>query len=150
MIEQTLTWVVVADASKASVYSMHKAKIFQEQEQTRDFHLLETFQHAESRMKNTELVSDKMGEYGSSNFGQPTEPKVVEAEIFAHQLLAYLEKARNEHQFRDFILVAPPQFMGILNRIMSPGLAKLLSQRIEKDYTHLQDRPLLRALLNHL
>lgn len=150
MTETTLTWVLVADSSQARLYSMHKAKIFQEQMLSNDFHLISEFAHEASRKKGAELVTDKMGEFGSGTFVEATSPKQHEAEQFAHQLLAHLETARKMNKFRDIILVAPSAFMGILCKHMQHELKKFISQRIEKDYIHLQDRQLLQALINHL
>ncbi len=143
-----ITWLLVADASKARLYSMHKALFFKEQN-SNHLELIGEFTHAESRMKGTELVSDRMGEFGSGSFVENTQPKEHEAEQFAHELLGKLNAGRKEGCFRDLIIVAPPAFMGLLHKHMPHEVHKLVSQKIEKDYTQQTVRELMHNLLSH-
>ena len=149
MTEQSLTWILIANASKARLYAVYKAKLFQADSHPDDFKLIDEFSHEESRMKNRELVSDKMGEFGAATFGEATPPKALEAEQFAQQLITMLEAARKTNSFRDIILIASPTFMGMLCKQMPNELQKTLNQKIEKDYVHLQGQQLLQALVNH-
>lgn len=148
-MENSRTWVLIADASKARIYSTYKARLFQ-QKNPKDLKLEGNYIHNESRKKNSELESDKHGEFGSGTFVEATEPKTYEAEQFAHQLLNQLDIGRKEGSYRDLILVAPPSFMGILNKCMSHEMHKLVSQTIEKDYTQHNERELVENLLTFL
>lgn len=143
------TWLLVADASKARIYSMYKARVFQEKN-PKQLELVGVYTHDASRKKGSELETDKRGEFGAGTFVEATTPKMHEAEQFAHQLLDHLDTGRKEGSFRDLILVAPPTFMGLLNKLMPHEMQKLVSQTIEKDYTQKNERELMENLLHHI
>ena len=148
MQNNSLTWLLIADASKAKIYSLQKARFFQHPLDLENLRLVGEFTHQASRMKTRDLVTDKMGEFGGGTFVDATSPKSKESELFAHQLIAQLQVGRN--QYRDLILVAPPAFMGQLQKQCPREIQKLISQKIEKDYTAQEGRELLDTLLNHL
>ncbi|MBA3660463.1 MAG: host attachment protein [Gammaproteobacteria bacterium] len=154
MTSSTLTWLVIADASKARLYSCHKAKIFIEGAKTDDLHFLAEFSHVESRLKQAELVADKMGSFmgpfGTTRFEPTTPPHLQEADQFAYELVHVLEQGRLRQEFKDIILVAPPAFMGLLLKHFPHELKKYPLTQIEKDYTQLNEKEMLKALLNHL
>src|SRR5262245_8067804 len=129
-----ITWLLVADASKARIFAMCKAR-FMKRQRPDDLKLLGCFTHEESRMKASELTTDRFGQFGSGNFEEATPPKTREAEEFALELISYLETARKTQSYRDLIIVAPPAFMGLLNKHMPQQVHKLVTQNIEKDYT---------------
>lgn len=152
MANHSITWLVVADASKARIYAMHRARFLIDQ-QPNNLTLISTHTHPDSRKKTSELVSDKMGEYGSragsNSLVEMTLPKLREAEIFAHEILDQLELGRSGNHYRDLIIVAPPAFMGLLNKGMTTTLQKLITQTIEKNYTNDNERALAQNLLQH-
>jgi protein required for attachment to host cells len=147
-MENCTTWLLLADSSKAKIYSLHKARVFQQPDNVENLKLINEYSHNASRMKTRDLVADKLGEFGSGTFVEATTPKLHEAELFAHQLVAALQVGRN--QYRDLIIVAPPMFMGILYKHMPHDIQKLITQKIEKDYTQQNGRELLQSLLIHL
>lgn len=147
-MENSITWLLIADASKARLFSMHKARFLQEKHPN-SLELIGQFTHDKSRKKNSELVTDRRGEFGSGAFEMPTSPKVHEAEQFAHELASHLDSGRKDGTFRDLIIVAPPSFMGILHKQMPDSVNKLVSQKIEKDYTYQTDHDLVNSLINH-
>src|SRR5262245_28046076 len=132
-MENNKTWILVADASKARIYSIYKARVFKEQD-PKNLQLIGEYTHIESRKKGSELATDKLGEYGSGTFVENKTPKIHEAEQFASELLEHLETGRKEGSFRDLIIVAPPAFMGLLHKHMPHEIHKLVTQKIEKDY----------------
>lgn len=148
-MNNTITWLLVADASKARLFSMHKARVFQQQSPS-ELELVAEYLHADSRKKGAELATDRWGEFGSGTFVENTSPKVHEAEQFAHELLGHLESARKEGCYRDLIIIAPPTFMGLLHKHMPHEIYKLVSQKIEKDYTQNNVKELMQKLIPHL
>lgn len=144
------TWLLIADASKARIYSTHKARMFLEQNNPKNLLLIDQFSHAQSRMKSAELVTDRLGDFGTGTFVEATTPKLYEAERFAIELVNQLDVGRKAKSFRDIIIVAPPAFMGLLNKHMHNETLKLVTQKIEKDYTQNNERELLHNLLNHM
>ena len=142
------TWLLIADASKARIYALYKARIFQEQN-PKQLELIGEYSHLNSRKKGSELTSDKSGEFGSGTFVEATHPKVHEALQFAHELIQHIETGRKAGVFRDLIIVAPPAFMGMLQKELSHEIHKLVSQRIEKDYTQCNESELMQKLITH-
>lgn len=150
MDNSSLTWLLVADASKARIYSMHTARVFKETPHAKELALISEFTHERSRKKGTELATDKMGEFGTGTFVESIPPKLHEAELFAHELLLHLENHRKEGNYRDLIIIAPPTFMGLLNKHMPKEVHKLVSHTIDKDYTQQSERELIQNLIIHL
>jgi protein required for attachment to host cells len=143
-----ITWLLVADASKARVFAVCKARFIKSQRPD-DLKLVGRYTHEESRMKGSELTTDRQGEFGSGTFVEATDPKAREAEEFALELIAHLESARKAQSYRDLIIVAPPAFMGLLNKHMPQQVHKLISQNIEKDYTQHEGIKLTQNLMGH-
>src|SRR6185437_3094421 len=114
-MENTITWLLIADASKARLFSMHKVKLLSDQH-PQQLELVKEFTHDKSRMKSSDLTSDRMGEFGKGTFTETASPKLLEAEDFAHELLNHLDTARQNKLYRDLIIAAPPAFMGILHK----------------------------------
>lgn len=146
-MENSITWLLIADASKARIFSLHKARLFANPKSSDNFILIGEYTHDKSRLKKHELVTDRMGEFGSGTFVEATSPKIFEAEQFALELLSHLEI--NRHHYRDLIFVAPPTFMGLLCKHIPRELQKLITQQIEKDYTQQNKNDLLASLLTH-
>lgn len=133
------TWILVANASKAKLYSNLGPK--------KGLQLLKEVEHPESRQKNAELVTDRAGFMQGSGNGhgarQPaTEPKQNEARSFAQELARELNHGRTTNQFNRAILVAPPGFMGLLNGLLDGPTSQIVSDRFEKDYTKANEKEL--------
>ena len=135
----TISWILVANASKAKIFSVNKLKFNNGKEK---LSLIKEFTHPESRKRDLEIVSDKLGHYmkgnagsGGGSFVEPTDPKRYEAESFAREVIGMLEEGRVENLYDDLILVVPPTFHGLINKQLHEPLKKTISQVIEKDYT---------------
>lgn len=136
-------WVLVANASVATVYNFVSHKSSQ---QKPNLEVVEQFQHPDSRKKDQDLVSDRMGDYQSRNgagrgsFVENSDPHQYEAEVFARELVHFLEKGRTAHKFASLMLVAEPHFMGLLRKCMDDHPLKHLPiKEVLKEYT--QEKP---------
>jgi protein required for attachment to host cells len=143
------TWIVVADAGKARIFSALKARLFNSTN-PKNLKLISEHTHGESRKMDSELVSDRQGHFGSGTFEEPTDPKRHQEEIFAHEITKILGHAHNENKFHDLILIAPPTFMGLLNKHLTHTTKQLVSIRIEKDYTRHTEQQLVTQLQKYL
>ena len=148
------TWIVVADSGKARIFSALKARLFTNHD-ANELTLINEYAHADSRKMDSELVSDRQGHFGSSNFGsgnfsEETDPKRHQEDIFALEITRILSHAQNENKFHDLILIAPPAFMGMLNKHLTNETKKLISLRIEKDYTRHKEQQLVEQLQEYL
>lgn len=135
----TTTWILVANASSASLYMNKGPK--------KGLEKIRSYEHVASREKASDLVSDRPGHYKSGGNGHgayvpATDPKQNEAQQFAMKLTRELEQGRTANEFQRLIIVAPAQFMGLIKGNSSTVLQGLVSDHFEKDYTKVDERTL--------
>jgi protein required for attachment to host cells len=147
----TMRYILVADASRA--------RLFHEGAKD-DYRVVQEFAHEESRARARDLMADANGRKAagpsvggnhggsavSQGVGRPgvaprTEPKEVEAEKFARELASAVEAKLHNHEDR-LVLVAPPQFLGLLKSSLSAPIAKRVERTLDKDLTKLEEREL--------
>ncbi len=138
----TTTWILVANASKARLYSKESVK--------KGLALIKEFAHPESREKASALVSDQTGHYMGQGNGRgafvEASPKEVEMEHFALELAKELETGRTHQGYNRLILVASPHFMGLLKARLSSHVLDLVTDTMEKDYSHDTEKELAKHL----
>lgn len=127
-----ITWILVANASLARLYENLGPN--------KGLKLVKELIHPESRLKNSDLVTDRPGSMSAAGSGrgikQPqTLPKEHEAKVFAHEIAQQLYAGRTHNAYERAIIFAPPNFMGMLNAAIDTPTANLVSNRFEKDYT---------------
>ena len=125
------TLVVVADSGRARVYGMEK--------KGKPMLELADLLHSEARMREHEIVSDRAGRaFDSRGSGrhameQSSPFRVQEATKFAQQVCAFIDTEMNKHNFTDLVLIAAPEFLGIMRKTLSKEAGKLVSREIDKD-----------------
>lgn len=138
------TWILVANACQARIYCRNGIK--------QELALVTEMRHPESRMKNSELVSDRAGAMPGTGSGQgasrvsQSDPKQNEALHFAQELAQTLNQGRCSQQFERIILVAPPTFMGLLGEKIDAQTAKFVTDKLGKDYTQSTEKELVAFL----
>ena len=137
-------WVLVCDSAKARFFEIRG---------DRAWHLVSEVFHGESRSKASELVGDQSGNRSSEGrsvhhnaLAPASSPKEVEKEHFAHSLGATLDEAMRSARFRRWVLVAPPHFIGLLKKELTPELTKHLLSTVDKDMNHLSAHDLAERL----
>lgn len=148
----TTSWILIANASQAKIYKTARVKLFNGDGA---LELVAEFGHPQSRQKNADLTADRSGKFqgqntGSGTFNEAAVPKKVEADQFAKELIKKLNEGRNKNSYQDLIVVASPQFHGILNKHMQGPLEQMVSVNIEKDYTKIAEHDLLKQLQEYL
>ena len=136
-------WYIIANAAEARVYERNTV--------SDQLELLETLTHPESRMKGSELSSDRPGHNqsaggGHGSFVEKSDPKSYEIERFAIEIADYLNQQRNHNKYSELCIVAAPRLHGLMNKHMNKNVSKLVSKNIEKDLTHISDDKLEDAL----
>lgn len=146
------TWILVASATHATIYTTHKAKLFSPNGHDERFlTLLQSIDNAAGRKKISDLVSDKSGRYQGGGafhgaYEEESDPKTIETNRFARRIATILNKGRIEKAYDDLIIVAPAQFEGLLNKHLNIQLERLISKTIKKDYTHCINKDLVQHL----
>jgi protein required for attachment to host cells len=143
----TRTWILVANASVATVYCNEGPR--------KGLTLVKTLNHAASREKGSNLVSDRPGHAQSHGNGHGAyvsakSPKEVEAERFALELSRDLNQGRTHNAYQRLILIASPHFMGLLNHHLDSHVRQLVCASVEKDYTKLPEKELAGHLESHI
>jgi len=150
MPEQTTTWILVCDASRA--------RLFAETGPTRGFSIVDAFEHPSSRERARDLMADANGRkpgggargvggngrqgsaYGRPGAEPDTDPKDVEAMKFARELADALEKGIDAHVYEALVIAAPPRFLGLLKETISDKVRKRLTHTMAKDLSLLPPR----------
>jgi protein required for attachment to host cells len=137
------TWIVSANASRARVFAQRNAADPLDE-------VLDLVNEA-SRLRDTDLETDSpVGERAASdsrnNVGAPTTPSTYEPKQTAKEREV---KAHNEGRFEQLCLVASPEFLGLLRRLVEPRLGRALSLSINKDYTHSTPQQLREQIRQH-
>lgn len=141
----TITWVLIANASHA--------RIFLNRGCNKGLELIKDMEHPDSRKKGLELVSDEAGRQKQSagagarpGMEPDTQPKVLEAQRFARELADFLCEARKQNSFNRLLLVAPPNFLGLMREHLDTQTANLVIETMSKDYTRAGDNELMAHL----
>ncbi len=142
------TWLLVANGSEA--------RLFETESRPKTLKLLQSFEHPESREKGADLNTDRAGMYhGDTAVGrgtiqgsmaESTDPKEVEMERFALELVDTLDHGRTTNKFNNLIIASSPHFHGLLNKKMNHQLEKLVDRHINKDLTAYREAELLERL----
>ena len=143
-----LTWLVVADNSKARIFTIDSRKGPIEE--------IESIEHSEARLHERDMTSDLPGRSngkgggGGHAYQDEVSPKEQENINFARDLANELEAARNNNKFKQIILVASPGFLGNLRKQLSTGVQKLVSFELAKNLSQLNAKEIREHLPERL
>ncbi len=128
------TWVLVADAARARLFRAHD-------EQFESMQHLKTWNHAEGRLHEGDLVTGSEGaKHGGKDDSQrSTGPQVSatdhEEDVFAKALAEQMRDGRVSHDYDQLVLVAAPRFLGKLRETLDEPTRKVVSHSLDKDYS---------------
>ncbi len=137
------TWILVANAAQAKIYQL----------QSNTLVLVEEFSHPQSRLKKNDILATEGGNHDTKSYGKGyarnntsfhSDVKQVEQLNFAKELSAFLEQATA--QFTELMVVAAPDFHGLLNQELPKTVQKMVSRHIQKNYVQLAEDELLTIL----
>ncbi|MGZ8227934.1 MAG: host attachment protein [Methylococcaceae bacterium] len=142
-----LTWVLVADNTRARVFTAETPSSELEER--------EGITHLENRLHDRDITSDLPGKIKSQfnaghAFEQPTDPKKHEADNFAHRIAHYLEDAHNANKFGQLLIVAEPSFLGLLRNRLSEQVKKLICFELDKNITRFNSADIRKHLPEYL
>lgn len=140
------TWVIVADASRARIFEVNPTK-----DGLQEIH---AFVHPGSRMKTSELVSDRPGRVdkgpGHAAMEARTSAHDVQANEFANILALELDRAVERGECSSIMLVVPPRFLGRLRSSISHRVFNAIIKTLPKELTHCSTAELSAALAAEL
>ena len=125
------TRVIVADGARARIFASHS--VLNQLEE------VEAFAHPEAHWSNQDIASDAAGKSVDQHgaLEPATSPQEHETENFAHSLAEHLKDLHNQQHYEELVLVAPPHFLGLLQKQLPTPLDKLVSKTVKKDLTKL-------------
>jgi len=129
------TWIVLADSGRARLYEVKGVR--------RDWTRVRELDHPESRLHESELLSDKPGRVKQSSGRRAalewrTPRHKVEAEKFAREVSKVLTAMVDALPPERIVLVTPPPFLGLLRDKLVARVEALIVSVVEKDYLHLE------------
>ena len=138
------TWVVVADASAARIFSFT--------DKNGEWSLHETIQgDGSGHPDQTATSRSKASEHKGALHGHGEQnPKETQERRFAHTLALVLERGHASNAFAKLALVAPPKLLGELRENLSRGLQPNSVAELPRDYTHCGVEELMRLLRSEL
>lgn len=128
------TWILIAHRGGA--------KIIEHKTPELTLKLTAEIDHAEGRLQEREINSDKPGRSFSSFDSQKHSVSNEESgkehikKQFARSLIERLEKHAHLKDFEHLILVAEPHLLGLLREQLTPTLKKTLKDSLDKDLAH--------------
>jgi protein required for attachment to host cells len=146
MSQSELTWVVVADASGARIFSFpfksKPWKLVQELKGTVE----------EERVESKGGIGKRSAVHQGALKGHAagSTRKDKQERGFAHELVHVLEHGMSSNAFGHLALVAAPKLLGELRERIGRGLEKCVVAEVRKDYTHLTARELKEQLFEVL
>jgi protein required for attachment to host cells len=127
----TKTWVVTAESSRARIFAVEN--------RISPLRELEDIVHTEGRSPEQEMISDRPGRAfdsvgeGRHAMEKQIEPKRHEAGMFAKRIAERLDLARVKGECEQLVLIAAPEFLGVLRQNLTANTAKLVGKTIDKN-----------------
>jgi len=142
---KSTTWVVVADSSRARLFSAASASgVLVE---------VEDLIHSASRLHETDLNSDRPGRsFDSAGEGRHAmeSPQNQEAILFAREISAHLKEHHDKGEFSKLALIAAPEFLGHLRATIDQNLMKMVALEVDKNLVQHDLAEIRKSLPQHL
>lgn len=129
------TWILVADRARARLFTPgadgHALVELKDFINPEGVHPAQAYGH-----ERAPRTHERMGPARHAIEPHST-PEEKAAERFAHALVETLERGRVEHRFERLLLVAPPHFLGTLERVLGRQLRHCVAAQLDQDLTML-------------
>jgi protein required for attachment to host cells len=140
------TWILVAHDAGARVFESHGPG--------KGLTLVETIQHPEGRLRDRDIDSDRPGRSFRKDSGDPRRAAMSRGEgphdravsDFVRALADKLRRARVDNRYERLVLVAPPQFLGLLRSSLDAPTTRLVVGSIDKDLATSKEAELVEHL----
>ena len=138
------TWVVVAESSRARIFVMDGL-----QSPLRE---VEDLVNPEGRAHERELTSDRPGRTIDSTGRKrhskqaPVSPREQRVINFARTLAERIEHARTQGAFQRLILVAAPEFLGLLRGSLGEVTRQCITREVHKNFVRKDEQTIRESL----
>jgi protein required for attachment to host cells len=128
-----VTWVVVADGQRATVYHNDGPG--------KGLEIIAGMGGHQEVPRSNEIISDAQGRMkgfgagGAAPMTSRTDPHELEEQRFTESLASDVNRAALEKQFDRLILAAPPRTLGILRKSLSSHATERVIAELDKDLT---------------
>lgn len=129
------TWILVADSAEARLFLSYPGQ--------RGWFEMHRFTHPQSRMKGRDLLESPPA------MEKGTLPKELAADDFAKQLTEYLDVNLSRANYERLVLVAPPEFLGLLRSNLTKQVERRVIETLNEDLTHMEPRDIARHVEMH-
>ena len=125
------TWVVVAEGSRARFF-----RFFAPGKPMKE---LEDLLNPDGRAHEHDLISDHEGRSFNSrgsarhSMQAPTTHKEQSVEDFSRKVAEHIEHGRTSGQFEDLVLVAAPEFLGLLRKHLGDAARGMIRREVPKN-----------------
>ncbi len=135
------TRIVVADRTEARIYDAAGVDT--------GLHLVDELFDPQGRLHDKDFKSDRPGRVfdraatgtrrGSTahhSVGGENLPHKHEAETFARRIADVLTSAYQDHRYERLVLIAPPEFLGVLRAVLPKNVSAAVICEVNKDLVH--------------
>jgi protein required for attachment to host cells len=145
-------YVVVADSGRARIFKRTGKRFAPELTELEQ--LERPNAHAHARDLTTDLTGRRYATTTGAGIGRAVmrhgtnsdyDPHAVEIERFARQVAARLMELTRQTSIEELVLIAEPQFLGVLRRELPETLHKLVSREVSRDLTNALTQPIAQA-----
>lgn len=142
MVKQKKTWVLVADGTRARIFSKRFKSLNNVMGQ--DF--------VADNLRDSEIYMDRPGRgFESSNptrhaYQPRTDWHEYQKQIFAKEICSILEKANETQDFDELIIISPPKMLGDIRSYLGKQILLKITAEIPKDISKLSEYELLNYL----
>jgi len=143
-----ITWIVVADGQRATVYHNDGPN--------KGLEIIPGLGGHQYTPPSHDMISDAPGRMqgfggsGAAPMTARTDPHELEEERFTERLADTVNRAALEKQFDRLILAAPPRTLGILRKALSTHATERVIAELDKDLTKASRTDLAAQLDGHI
>jgi protein required for attachment to host cells len=138
-----MIWIVNMNSNICRIYDYAKSP--------EKLNLLKEIQHPDSKLKKSDLVSDKQGHYKTDGsvhgaYSQHSDPKEITIDDFSREIAKELNHGRTANAYNALVIITPPHMNGLLHQHLDKHVNDLVTHNIQKDISNCSDHELLEFL----
>lgn len=146
MVKKNITWILVADGTRAAIYGNDGPGRGIYRAIEKDF-AIDLPSHVGDMVSDQEGRAANPGGNGHHSMGPRTDPRRHRETEFIRSVASVLEEAALTKSYDRLVLVAPPKALGDLRANLASHATALVTRELDKDLVHLSELELEKHLL---